>query len=318
LLVPAHPGDFRAQRLRDLHGERAHAPRRADDQDLLTGLDAPVVADGLQGGAPEDGDGRRLVEGEIRRLRGELVGSGSRVLGEGAGRRPEHLVARREAGHVGTDRLDRSGQVPARVGVLRPAETEARQPDGEGQAGHDVPGPPVHARRVHPHQDLALPDGRPVDLCDPEEALGRGAVAVLRDHMMVAHSFRGEVFGSARRLHGAMYAVDATFRREGLCADSIVDIGRAAAALHAVIDEINYRNLDDEAAFAGLTTPPDQSTEVGAVPVTDQPPQSPLGDTGSTNLPRSGGSAPSRADRTRPRRTGPCGPARGCTCRDCV
>jgi hypothetical protein len=92
--------------------------------------------------------------------------------------------------------------------------------------------------------------------------------------MMVAHSFRGEVFGSAQRLHGAMYAVDATFRREGLCADSIVDIGRAAAALHAVIDEINYRNLDDEAAFAGLTTPPDQSTEVGAVPVTDQPPQS--------------------------------------------
>ncbi len=69
----------------------------------------------------------------------------------------------------------------------------------------------------------------------------------VRDHMMVAHSFRGEVFGPAQRLHGATYVVDATFRRPALDADNIVvDIGRAAEELHAVVGELSYRNLDDE------------------------------------------------------------------------
>ena len=75
----------------------------------------------------------------------------------------------------------------------------------------------------------------------------------VRDHMMIAHSFRGEVFGPAQRLHGATYVVDATFRRATLDADGIVvDIGRAAEQLHAVLAELNYRNLDDEPAFAGI------------------------------------------------------------------
>ena len=75
----------------------------------------------------------------------------------------------------------------------------------------------------------------------------------VRDHMMIAHSFRGEVFGPAQRLHGATYVVDATFRRTDLDADNIVvDIGRAAEVLHAVLAELSYRNLDDEAAFAGI------------------------------------------------------------------
>ena len=74
----------------------------------------------------------------------------------------------------------------------------------------------------------------------------------VRDHMMIAHSFRGEVFGPAQRLHGATYVVDATFRRAELDADGIVvDIGRAAEELHAVLAELSYRNLDDEPAFAG-------------------------------------------------------------------
>ena len=74
----------------------------------------------------------------------------------------------------------------------------------------------------------------------------------VRDHMMIAHSFRGEVFGPAQRLHGATYVVDATFRRAALDADDIVvDIGRAAEELHAVLGELSYRNLDDEADFAG-------------------------------------------------------------------
>ena len=77
----------------------------------------------------------------------------------------------------------------------------------------------------------------------------------VRDHMMIAHSLRGEVFGPAQRLHGVTYVVDATFRRATLDADDIVvDIGRAAEALHAVVAELSYRNLDEEEAFAGANT----------------------------------------------------------------
>jgi 6-pyruvoyl-tetrahydropterin synthase len=89
----------------------------------------------------------------------------------------------------------------------------------------------------------------------------------VRDHMMIAHSFRGEVFGPAQRLHGATYVVDATFRRSALDADDIVvDIGRASAELQAVLAELTYRNLDDEAAFEGLNT----STEALAQVVADR------------------------------------------------
>ena len=77
----------------------------------------------------------------------------------------------------------------------------------------------------------------------------------VRDHMMIAHSLRGEVFGPAQRLHGATYVVDATFRRATLDADGIVvDIGRATDELRAVVGELSYRNLDDEAQLAGMNT----------------------------------------------------------------
>ena len=77
----------------------------------------------------------------------------------------------------------------------------------------------------------------------------------VRDHMMVAHSLPGETFGPAQRLHGATYVVDATFRRAALDADDIVvDIGRAAEELHALLAELSYRNLDEEPAFAGMRT----------------------------------------------------------------
>jgi 6-pyruvoyl-tetrahydropterin synthase len=77
----------------------------------------------------------------------------------------------------------------------------------------------------------------------------------VRDHMMIAHSLHGEVFGPAQRLHGATYVVDATFRRASLDADGIVvDIGRAADALRAVVADLGYRNLDDEADLAGMNT----------------------------------------------------------------
>jgi 6-pyruvoyl-tetrahydropterin synthase len=89
----------------------------------------------------------------------------------------------------------------------------------------------------------------------------------VRDHMMVAHSFRGEVFGPAQRLHGATFVVDATFRRPELDDDNIVvDIGRAAAELNAVVGELSYRNLDDEPAFDGMNT----STEALARVIADR------------------------------------------------
>jgi 6-pyruvoyl-tetrahydropterin synthase len=77
----------------------------------------------------------------------------------------------------------------------------------------------------------------------------------VRDHMMIAHSLRGDVFGPAQRLHGATYVVDATFRRAALDADGIVlDIGRAAEVLREVVGELSYRNLDEETALAGMNT----------------------------------------------------------------
>jgi 6-pyruvoyl-tetrahydropterin synthase len=77
----------------------------------------------------------------------------------------------------------------------------------------------------------------------------------VRDHMMIAHSLRGDTFGPAQRLHGATYVIDATFRRADLDADGVVvDIGRAAEELHTVVSELNYRNLDDEPALAGMNT----------------------------------------------------------------
>ena len=89
----------------------------------------------------------------------------------------------------------------------------------------------------------------------------------VRDHIMIAHSFRGEVFGPAQRLHGATYVVDATFAATELDADEIVvDIGLATEQLHVVLADLNYRNLDDEAAFAGTNT----STEALARVIADR------------------------------------------------
>jgi len=87
----------------------------------------------------------------------------------------------------------------------------------------------------------------------------------VRDHMMIAHSFRGEVFGPAQALHGATYIVDATFRRATLDADNVVvDIGRAAEELHAVVGGLSYRNLDDETDFAGVNTTTEMLAQVVA------------------------------------------------------
>jgi 6-pyruvoyltetrahydropterin/6-carboxytetrahydropterin synthase len=89
----------------------------------------------------------------------------------------------------------------------------------------------------------------------------------VRDHFMIAHSFDGEAFGPAQNLHGATYVVDATFRRVELDADGVVvDIGRASEQLRAILAELNYRNLDEEPAFAGKNT----TTEVLAREIFDR------------------------------------------------
>lgn len=89
----------------------------------------------------------------------------------------------------------------------------------------------------------------------------------VRDHIMVAHSFSGDVFGPAQKLHGATFIVDATFRRPELDADNIVvDIGLASERLHAICGQLSYRNLDDEADFRGINT----STEFLAKVIADR------------------------------------------------
>jgi 6-pyruvoyl-tetrahydropterin synthase len=77
----------------------------------------------------------------------------------------------------------------------------------------------------------------------------------VRDHFMIAHSFKGDVFGPAQNLHGATYIVDAEFRRRELDPDGIVvDIGRASHILHVVLAELNFRSLDEDPAFKGRNT----------------------------------------------------------------
>ena len=77
----------------------------------------------------------------------------------------------------------------------------------------------------------------------------------VRDHVMIAHSLKGNVFGCAQRLHGATYVIDVEFRGAQLDADGIVvDIGAAGAALRTILERINYRNLDEEPAFSRTNT----------------------------------------------------------------
>jgi 6-pyruvoyl-tetrahydropterin synthase len=85
----------------------------------------------------------------------------------------------------------------------------------------------------------------------------------VRDHMMIAHSLRGEAFGPAQRLHGATYVVDATFRSTDLDADGVVvDIDRAARTLHAVLAGLTMRNLDDEATLREVNTTTERLAQV--------------------------------------------------------
>lgn len=77
----------------------------------------------------------------------------------------------------------------------------------------------------------------------------------VRDHIMIAHSFKGEMFGPAQALHGATFVVDVAFFREALSANSVVvDIGRATDELKAILKPLNYKNLDELPQFKGVQT----------------------------------------------------------------
>jgi 6-pyruvoyl-tetrahydropterin synthase len=103
----------------------------------------------------------------------------------------------------------------------------------------------------------------------------------IRDHLMIAHTLRGKVFGPAQRLHGATYVVDASFRRATLDGDDIVvDIGRASEVLRDVLGELGYRNLDDELEFAGMNTTTEALAGVIADRLADRARAGALGDSG--------------------------------------
>ena len=101
----------------------------------------------------------------------------------------------------------------------------------------------------------------------------------VRDHMMIAHSLRGEAFGRAQRLHGATYVIDATFRRASLDADGIVvDIARAVEQLRAIVSELDCRNLDDERSLAGMNTTTEALAQLIADRLADRARAGALGD----------------------------------------
>jgi 6-pyruvoyl-tetrahydropterin synthase len=103
----------------------------------------------------------------------------------------------------------------------------------------------------------------------------------VRDHMMIAHSLRGETFGPAQALHGATYVIDATFRRADLDADGVVvDIGRAAEEVRAVVSELNFRNLDDEPALAAMNTTTEALARLIANRLAERAEAGALGDAG--------------------------------------
>jgi 6-pyruvoyl-tetrahydropterin synthase len=119
----------------------------------------------------------------------------------------------------------------------------------------------------HSNPDWAAASFQRYANADLRRGVGPIFSVTVRDHVMIAHSLRGEVFGPAQRLHGATYVVDATFSRVELDSDDkVVDIGRATEELHGVLADLNYRNLDEVPELAGRNT----STEILARLVADR------------------------------------------------
>ena len=165
-----------AERLRDLHGERADTPGRSVDEDALSGLQPRLVTETLQRGDRRDRNGRGLLEAQPLRLAHDGV-LHAHVLGERARSATVDLVARRDVRDVLPDRLDDAGEVHAQPRILRRAE--ARPEPCDGQARHPVPVGRVHRRGADAHEHLVVRgDGR-VGLDELEHV--RRAVAAVVD-----------------------------------------------------------------------------------------------------------------------------------------
>jgi hypothetical protein len=149
----------------------------------LTGSNLPLVANGLEGGVARDGDGRCLLEGEVRRLGREPVRAGARVLSEGAVAGAKHLVPRPKLGHALAHRLDAPGDIETANGILGRAEPEARDANQVGQPCHQVPDALVDPGCAHLEENLLVANGRLVDLLELQN-VGR-AVSVLDDCLHV-------------------------------------------------------------------------------------------------------------------------------------
>src|SRR5215204_6238381 len=156
LLGAANAGYVRSERLGDLHSVGPHSSRGTDDKHFLPWLYLSLIAQGLQGGRPHDGYHRRLLEGEVRRLGGELVLPSTHVLGVGALSDAEHLIAWLEPAHILAHRLHHPGHVRADDGVVGCAEAVAREAYRVGQTHHDVPDVPTHTGRMHVNQHLLV------------------------------------------------------------------------------------------------------------------------------------------------------------------
>ena len=164
LLGAAHAGNAGAERLGYLHGVGPHSSRRTDNQHFLPRAYLSVVAQGLQGGRPHDGENRRLLEGEVCGLGRELVLPSTHVLGVGALSDAEHLIPRLEPAHVLADCLHDPGHVRADDGVLGRAEAVACEAYRVRQTRHDMPDVPTHAGRMHANQYLLVCDLGDVDV----------------------------------------------------------------------------------------------------------------------------------------------------------
>ena len=173
----AHAGDLGAERLGDLHGERAHASRRADDQHLLPGCTRPLSRTAWSAATAEMGTAAACSNDRFAGLRASCPGSDDVRTRRRSRRSAVDLVARLELGDVLADGLDRSREAPPGLRRLGRAEPEADARRIEvRQAGHQMPRAQVHAGRRHPHEDLVVADRGPGDLGESEHGLGRGAV----------------------------------------------------------------------------------------------------------------------------------------------
>ena len=159
LLPAAHAGDPRAERLRDLHGQRAHAPGRSDDEHRLTRLHVRVIADRLERGAARHRNGRGLLERDVGRLAHELVGGAGRELGERALHEAHDLVAGTQFLDVDADGLDTPRDVPPSWRLQSFVDVGAHTSQVR-LALHQVPHVGTATGRLHLHEHVVVPDHR--------------------------------------------------------------------------------------------------------------------------------------------------------------